>query len=481
MIKNQSNKSRSRRRVSDKIIAKSLPRSYKSLIAFISSFFKVDVSELVFYIHKRHSHYVKHNGITYACSRLKELYTFASRLALEYDSIEPLEFTKSTRNGIPKDLRPFYGLLVSSNKAERRIALMVLNLHTVDKGPVKIDLVSISRSFPFTSKYHSFKDEFQSFLKENFREVFGNKPYFFTDLVDSFTTSKSGPNGPYALKGSTKDAYALLRDETLCENVKKLLSYNYKELNWKILSKFPPSKLAEELQMTSNFSPAFIFDYDDISEKLTVLSDAASLELGSEDPNESNFIHSRITFLQHASCKTRTVAIIDYFSQLALRPWHKLAFRLLRYFTDLGVDSTFDHAIGFNSVLYWTSIGRKTFSFDLSLATDFYPVDIQEVVVSVLTDPSFATLWRSVMVERDFYVKELDLFVRYNCGQPMGAFSSWPTFALSHHILIQFLAFRCGYKLPFLGYRLVGDDMTVTDPSDLGLPQMYRDVLLWCN
>eukprot|EP01023_Acetabularia_acetabulum_P049666 TRINITY_DN530_c1_g2_i5.p1 TRINITY_DN530_c1_g2~~TRINITY_DN530_c1_g2_i5.p1 ORF type:complete len:854 (-),score=10.18 TRINITY_DN530_c1_g2_i5:22-2583(-) len=476
MIQNQSVRSSNKHRVNGRNLIKFVPRSYKSLTAFILSSFKVDVSELVYLVHKKHSHYVKHNGITYASKRLKDSYTFASRVALEYSSIEPLEFTKSSRNGVPKDLRPFMSLLMSSSMAERRIALMVLNLHTVDLGPVKIDLASINRSFPSSFKYYSFKSDFKDFLLRNFRKVF-KRPYYFRDLSESFTTSKSGPNGPYALHVSYKDAFALNNDESLCENVKNLLSINYGELNRKILRKFRNSKYARRIIDNLKYSPQWIFSYEEISSKINCLSEIARKEAESEDSAENVIIHSRITFLQHASCKTRTVAIVDYFSQLALRPWHKLSFKLLRYFTDLGVDSTFDHAIGFKKVLYWTSVGRKTFSFDLSLATDFYPVDIQEVIVGVIVDPEFAILWRSVMTDRDFYVRELGFFTRYNCGQPMGAFSSWPTFALSHHLLIQYLACKCGYNLPFKDYQVIGDDVTLTDPSDSGLPKMYRSVL----
>lgn len=62
------------------------------------------------------------------------------------------------------------------------------------------------------------------------------------------------------------------------------------------------------------------------------------------------------------------------------------------------------------------------------------------------------------MVKLPFSYKEKTY--SYNAGQPMGAYSSWAMFALSHHIIIQYCAHKVGK--PAL-YALLGDDVVIGD------------------
>jgi len=62
------------------------------------------------------------------------------------------------------------------------------------------------------------------------------------------------------------------------------------------------------------------------------------------------------------------------------------------------------------------------------------------------------------MVNRDFHVDKT--VVRYGVGQPMGFYSSWASFALAHHGLIQYLAWKEGFK-SFDQYQVLGDDVVI--------------------
>lgn len=62
------------------------------------------------------------------------------------------------------------------------------------------------------------------------------------------------------------------------------------------------------------------------------------------------------------------------------------------------------------------------------------------------------------MTNRDFYYH--GGHVRYARGQPMGLYSSWAVFALTHHVLIGFAAYRKGIK-SFLKYAVLGDDVVI--------------------
>jgi hypothetical protein len=64
------------------------------------------------------------------------------------------------------------------------------------------------------------------------------------------------------------------------------------------------------------------------------------------------------------------------------------------------------------------------------------------------------------MTCRDFQIPGGKM-VRYECGQPMGLWSSWSVFALTHHAFIEFCAFQEGLKQPFLDYVVLGDDVAI--------------------
>jgi hypothetical protein len=50
-----------------------------------------------------------------------------------------------------------------------------------------------------------------------------------------------------------------------------------------------------------------------------------------------------------------------------------------------------------------------------------------------------AEAWGRIMTKFDVRTPEGDT-VRYNCGQPMGAYSSFAVFSLCHHLIVQYCA-----------------------------------------
>jgi len=52
--------------------------------------------------------------------------------------------------------------------------------------------------------------------------------------------------------------------------------------------------------------------------------------------------------------------------------------------------------------------------------------------------------------------------IRYGCGQPMGAYSSFPAFALSHHFIVYLAAKRVGMNPQRLKYAILGDDIVIS-------------------
>lgn len=169
-------------------------------------------------------------------------------------------------------------------------------------------------------------------------------------------------------------------------------------------------------------------------------------------------ISARLSLVKDKEAKTRVVAILDYWTQSALRPLHD---SLMRFLRGLRSDCTFNQG-SFRSKL--PSHGPY-YSVDLSSATDRLPVAIQETVLAALLgSKEYAAAWRQLICDREYVVTWGNRGrVKYACGQPMGAYSSWTTFALTHHLIVRYAAVRAGLTPRFERYVLLGDDIVIAD------------------
>jgi hypothetical protein len=126
----------------------------------------------------------------------------------------------------------------------------------------------------------------------------------------------------------------------------------------------------------------------------------------------------RLAFLPEGGGKTRVIAIADYFSQSVLLPIHETLMDLLR---SLETDGAYDQEAQAQRVL--KNLNHESHSFDLSAATDRFPIALQKVVVSAMLGPKTAELWFGIMSDRSFSHKN-NKDVKYSVGQPMGMLSS---------------------------------------------------------
>jgi hypothetical protein len=107
------------------------------------------------------------------------------------------------------------------------------------------------------------------------------------------------------------------------------------------------------------------------------------------------------------------------------------------------------------------SEGKMTgpyFCYDLKDATDRFPISLQKQVVSYITSPEHAEAWSNMLVH--FPYDHIGQSVFYKTGQPMGAYSSWAIFSLSHHLVVHEAARLVG-KTNFSAYWLLGDDIVI--------------------
>jgi len=172
----------------------------------------------------------------------------------------------------------------------------------------------------------------------------------------------------------------------------------------------------------------------------------------------------KLSIINDPELKLRVIAMVDYNSQVLLKPIHDNLLNKLRNFP---CDRTFTQD-PFNN---WKLKGNHFHSLDLSSATDRFPVHLQEKLLSYMYDSNLASNWRNILVKRQ-YVYEGKPYT-YSVGQPMGAYSSWAAFTISHHLIVQWSAFLCGMH-DFKDYILLGDDIVIANDK---VARKYKSIM----
>jgi hypothetical protein len=81
--------------------------------------------------------------------------------------------------------------------------------------------------------------------------------------------------------------------------------------------------------------------------------------------------------------KIRIFAIVDYFTQMVLRPLHKTLFEFLK--SKSSTDATFDQDKGLKNFMDKQPKNNTLYSFDLSAATDRLPLILQVRILDYLS------------------------------------------------------------------------------------------------
>lgn len=172
---------------------------------------------------------------------------------------------------------------------------------------------------------------------------------------------------------------------------------------------------------------------------------------------------------EEAAGKLRVFAIVDSITQSVLSPLHDFMFSVLRAIPN---DGTFDQDSSVRRSQNKALESGKAYSFDLSAATDRLPVDLTVKILSKIFSDDFGRSWKNLMVNRDFYFSlsnqqsyQAPKSLRYSVGQPMGALSSWPALALTHHWILQYCSNLLGRPGWENNYEILGDDLVVFDSA----------------
>lgn len=184
--------------------------------------------------------------------------------------------------------------------------------------------------------------------------------------------------------------------------------------------------------------------------------------------DDSDVSTGHLSFIHEPGYKLRYVANPYRVWQMALRPFGKSLFSWLKHFPQ---DCTYDQEKGVSFAKEALRKGKTVYSFDLSGATDNFPLDIQ---LEVFKHFGFDDLWIEFfrdLSKGQWNVRESEIpdgrdprghsTIRWTVGQPLGLFPSFASFALSHNLLIMGLCHR--YKVPTTEYTVLGDDVMIFD------------------
>lgn len=189
-------------------------------------------------------------------------------------------------------------------------------------------------------------------------------------------------------------------------------------------------------------------------------------------------IVGKIGLIQERGMKLRAVANPLRIFQHALYPLGAWLFDTLK---TLPTDCTFDQQKGIDYAQDCLREGKTIYAYDLSNATDSFPLDYQIRLVKeyvrqsaerrMLDKREMGLLWRSIMLlngvargrwsspELAPWLHNRE-FIQWTKGQPLGLYPSFACFALAHNVLLLGMEADLGLSDTF---RILGDDIVISN------------------
>lgn len=363
---------------------------------------------------------------------LNDLYKLGKEIAFDQTKVQTKTkfWLRSDPQGWPVRLS-MLGRLLRGNVWEKRAAITVLSFVRLLKVSPKIKLESIQS--PFSGDplaYSDFLIDFKKWLTK-FRGIRLGSLRTIESPKTLHVSFKGGPNGT-AILTALKDLAAIRNSPEA----------------WKLLVRGVKLLKRRDLHR-------MVYDLKD--RPLT-------LELAKKDHNLA-----KIVAIPDKAGKTRIVYEANWWFQDLLKPVHEDLMHLLTRFPS---DATYAQLDLSNQVGVWTKEGKGVYSFDLSSATDRWPISHQKIVMERLYGEEIANWWAGVLSIPAVVRGEKEK-ISYAVGQPMGAYSSWASFAVSHHLLVLYCAYKVG-KPNFTDYVILGDDVSICDRD---VAKEYLDII----
>jgi len=297
-----------------------------------------------------------------------------------------------------------------------------------------------------------------------------------------FFSNKVGPNGN-ALLASMFDALALLSSPAL-PHIKEYCELVFAPRFYDNILKL--GNITGELKsFLSDIFSTTVNGADITAEQRSVLVKSGDkFRQSFDDINLEKALHpkeGRIGRVVTSYGKVRLIAIPAYFIQVMFKPIHDMIFTVLK---SLPTDSTFNQQAGIKRII--DIGGSRLRSFDLSAATDRVPLLVQIPILAALfalvgysknRASNIANAWGKIIETIPFFLSRrgsrtglIGRTLKYRCGHPMGTYSSWAAFTLTHHLLVQI----CAYLVLIFGEQAM-HSLFGTQSSYSSVRSQYRD------
>lgn len=394
----------------------------------IKSSWNKDITEYLKQFFKLTFHLLKQNGSLYTIRYLKICRLVITRYICGKRLYKVKEFV-SIKDGFPARLY-FLKPLVDDNIISLKILLTIMNISKTIKAkrgeefPISLDTITN----PYKGKRYTIPAAFiKSFVKDTlgYKEIQHLKPLTSSDF---YLSLKQGPHGPTILSVWHTLKYYKHKD------IKNLMILAGKDFIEKLFGPFYSFVMHNDVEIPMGPTP----NEKKIKNQLT---------RGGEDLG-------RLAIIDAPEAKKRVIAIIDYYSQVCLKPLSDKILLLLNSGV-LPADRTFTQS----PYHKWEGKG-KFYSLDLTAATDRIPITLQTKLLNYIFGNEVGEAWKSMFSDRAFSYQGSQYY--YSVGQPMGAYSSWALLALTHHLIVHWAAHLCGHA-KFNNYILLGDDIVIKD------------------
>lgn len=376
------------------------------------------------------------HGRSHASKLLKQYYNCIKMYALGCKIPNTDVWSATTRCGLPKVIVRVIKPLQLSNDNHARWLLSLFSLYEtwrVDACLADLETLTL----PQTSRWNAdVLREFSPKLKLIVNQLKRNrmvKPFKCQEPLD-YLSLKGGPIGQATLSAH-HDAKALLEDPIMLKKVLNL-----------------------QVSLTGDAASSAALQYE------LIQVGAMSTLTNKEMPLLKTLA------IPDKGPKVRTITIGNYYLQRQLKVVHNHLMESLRRIPE---DGTYSQDKAAQTVKEWTSQGLQPWCFDLTSATDRFPVQLQFIILKEVY-PTIARSWYSIMRKARSWDKDRKQYFEFSVGQPMGLYSSWAAFALSHHIVIRF-AFLLANE-SFKGkYYIIGDDVAILSSKAAA---KYRELIL---
>jgi len=361
---------------------------------------------------------MKDRGPTYTVKFIKDLNNkcklFAIGQKVDFGTINGTWF-KTSSKGNPKILPS----LLNSLRDNPQCVLTITNTVVLWQLPVNVNLSTVVDKFSGTI-CKDYLQSFKTFCKFNLDRL-------NVKMNTGHSTSKAGPNGPVGTITAGLDALQLIN-----------------------------SKVHEDLF----YKCCDLVNFQDLKERYNSFKYWSTFKLNSFKrvlPETSSLVPAKLAFLEDKAGKTRIVYIISWWFQEILEPLHQ---ELMNWLKKQPQDGTYDQGRTADIVKEWTKEGKPLWSYDLTAATDRWPKAHQKVCIETIAGCGWAEVWDELLGINP-YSPIHKKYVKYEVGQPMGAYSSWASLAIAHHILLRQLAYELGLNEDL--YVVLGDDVCIAD------------------